>query len=670
MLSHSATLVRPVSRLVVVLSVSVGLMGGGLQSPVSLIEHLVSDSQGVHTATPTPSGPMLMYHPISTDQNGHILPWYSADPGESYDHVIHLVWNYWKNLPNLSNGIPASFQHRMAGQTAAIGGDQLAMALSSWHLLYQYSGDPSVKTQMQTIADFYLDYGLASSTCAWPNIPFPANSDGVPTVGPGFFHGDVMRGTGITQPDKAGSFASELVTLYQMTGSPRYLNSAIAVANTLASHTVVGDANTSPLPFRVNATTGQVTDPYTANMTGVLRLFDGLINMNQGNVQAYTTARSRISSWIKTYPLVNNKWGPFFEDIDYDSETEINADTMAWYILEHPEWNATWQSNARSILNYTASTFGNTDWHGINWPSYGVTLINEQTAYMVPGNSHTSRHGSVELIYSANTGDLTRKDAAIRQLNWATYMVDVDGKNQYPDNEIWYTDGYGDYIRHYLRAMAAMPELAPNNQTHLLKSTSVVSNISYTPTQVSYTTFAPSSTETLKLNFIPSQIVAGGLSLTENANLAQEGWTFNPTSNVLQVRHHLSNQITITTGNSPSHTPTPVSPTPTPTPTQPTPTPTSPTPTSSFLPPTSTPTPVSPTHTPISPTPTSLPPTLKASAMPTSIATERTATATATTTAQPAAPPLTEKLFLPLINKPETPLMPTRINDLEQRRTR
>jgi hypothetical protein len=59
------------------------------------------------------------------------------------------------------------------------------------------------------------------------------------------------------------------------------------------------------------------------------------------------------------------------------------------------------------------------------------------------------------------TGDRSGADHAIRQLNWATYMVDVDGKNRYMQDENWLTDGYGDYVRHYLRSMAAMPELAP-----------------------------------------------------------------------------------------------------------------------------------------------------------------------------------------------------------------
>ena len=40
-------------------------------------------------------------------------------------------------------------------------------------------------------------------------------------------------------------------------------------------------------------------------------------------------------------------------------------------------------------------------------------------------------------------------------------MVAEDGRNRYPYDMVWLTDGYGDYVRHYLRAMAAAPELAP-----------------------------------------------------------------------------------------------------------------------------------------------------------------------------------------------------------------
>ena len=53
-------------------------------------------------------------------------------------------------------------------------------------------------------------------------------------------------------------------------------------------------------------------------------------------------------------------------------------------------------------------------------------------------------------------------------------MVNNDGRNRYPNDANWLTDGYGDYIRHFLGAMAAVPELAPSDEGHILCSTSVI----------------------------------------------------------------------------------------------------------------------------------------------------------------------------------------------------
>jgi hypothetical protein len=175
------------------------------------------------------------------------------------------------------------------------------------------------------------------------------------------------------------------------------------------------------------------------------------------------------------------------------------------HILEHPEWDAAWKQQARGILKWSYDTFANKE-----FLRFGVVAINEQTAYRVPGNSHTSRHASVELLYCEKTGDCESKDAAIRRLNWATYMVDVDGKNRYPRDDIWLTDGYGDYVRHYLRAMASAPELAPEDQNHLLRTSSVIQKISYGPERISYTKFDSRSTEKFKLGLWPPRAVRGG----------------------------------------------------------------------------------------------------------------------------------------------------------------
>ena len=139
-----------------------------------------------------------------------------------------------------------------------------------------------------------------------------------------------------------------------------------------------------------------------------------------------------------------------------------------------------------------------------------MIAINEQTVYRVPGNSHTSRHASVELLYCEKTGDCTLKEDAIHRLNWATYMVDTDGRNRYPRDDNWLTDGYGDYVRHYLRSMASAPELAPENQNHLLRTSSVIQTIGYAADQIRYTKFDARSTEKFKLGAGTPRSVDGG----------------------------------------------------------------------------------------------------------------------------------------------------------------
>jgi hypothetical protein len=179
--------------------------------------------------------------------------------------------------------------------------------------------------------------------------------------------------------------------------------------------------------------------------------------VEKGRVADYYRARRLVSDWLLAHPLKTQRWGPFFEDINIYSDTQINAGTMALYILETPGWVEA------------------------GWSRYGVLATNEQTAYEVPGNSHTSRQASLELLWAEAAGDPSREAQAVRNLNWATYMVDTDGKNRYYRDDIWLTDGYGDYVRHYLHAMAAAPELAPADQNHLLRTSSVVRSIDYGP---------------------------------------------------------------------------------------------------------------------------------------------------------------------------------------------
>jgi len=526
-----------IPTLVVVLCAT-SLMGGALAK---------DSGEVTGTSGTIVTSEILQYHPIQTDADNNIIPWVCGDPATSYDRVIRLVWGFWKDMEVDSNGLRYYMNHQVwkpEHDPRGLGGDQLNMALSSWTLLYAYTGDAAVIDNMRYIADEYLARSLSSGSDAWPDISYPYNT----AVHSGRYDGDMILGPGFTQPDKAGSFGYELVNLYKMTGQRRYLESAVKIASTLARHTQPGDGNDSPLPFKVNAKTGEVgilkgsqsggvevKSSYTTNWTGTMQLFSELVRLKQGDTVLYQKAFDLLLDWMKAYPLQTNKWGPFFEDVPGWSDTQINAVTFAMYTMEHPGQFQSWKADARRILDWAWKELGNKD-----WAKYGVTVMNEQTAYRVPGNSHTSRQASMELLYCEKTGELETQTNAIRALNWATYMVAEDGRNRYFHDDVWLTDGYGDYVRHFLRAMAASPELAPADADHFLGTSSVVTRIVYEPNVVSYSLFDPSSEDVLRLTARPRRVTVNGKPLDEVPSPPGVGWTWEPLARggMLRLRHN------------------------------------------------------------------------------------------------------------------------------------
>jgi len=230
---------------------------------------------------------ILIYHPVRTDKSGKIVPWFNDNPGTSYSHIINLVWNFWDTMRKDMNGLPYYMNHQVwnpqFNDPRGIGGDQFAMALSSWRLYYAYSGNERVKANMYFIADYYLTHGLSAANAKWPDLPFPYNM----FIYSGLYDGDMRAGKDVLQPDKAGSFALELVHLFKISENPLYLQAAVKIANTLSSHIQNGDINYSPLPFKVNPHTGSIpllrdheftgtwidTTGYTSNWAPTMQLF-------------------------------------------------------------------------------------------------------------------------------------------------------------------------------------------------------------------------------------------------------------------------------------------------------------------------------------------------------------------------------------------------------------
>ena len=115
-------------------------------------------------------------------------------------------------------------------------------------------------------------------------------------------------------------------------------------------------------------------------------------------------------------------------------------------------------------------------------------------------------------MYAARTGDWSRKDAADPAAQLGHLHGGQRRPNRYYRDDVWLTDGYGDYVRHYLRAMEASPDLAPEDQNHLLGTTRPsIQSIEYGADAITYTKFDASSTDRLKLGAWTPGLVTGGL---------------------------------------------------------------------------------------------------------------------------------------------------------------
>ncbi len=210
--------------------------------------------------------------------------------------------------------------------------------------------------------------------------------------------------------------------------------------------------------------------------------------------------------------------------------------------MTHLELFPDWKREVRSIFDWVYSHLGNK-----SWEKYGALAINEQTVYQTPGNSHTARQGCAELQYASLVNDPLLASEAIRKLNWATYMVDSDGKNCYPRDEVWLTDGYGDYIRHYLRAMAYAPQLCPVNKNHIIYSSDIVAQVDYAPDinkknahyitseeaksiKIYYYTYQSKSIEHIRMAQKPQKITIDSKPIPNNPQLSLNSWTWTPMS--------------------------------------------------------------------------------------------------------------------------------------------
>jgi hypothetical protein len=499
--------------------------------------------------------------PVALDSGGKLLPWPMPDStGYSYSAYFLSQWTVMWDQYNRQR-LPyfyccfdfdrTTFELKPDPTWVNSTGYLRAMMQGFIERLYPYTGDPHTLEFLQNFVDYELENGLTPESYAWSRVPYPSANPGAAR-----YTGWSQHGEDYVEPHVVGEDGYAYLRLYEMTGDTKYLRAAIRCADALAKNFKPGDENNSPWPYRCHARDGSLQNgkgmfPYSANVVEPIMLLDELLRLDQGDTAAYKRVREGAWTWLMKYPMRNNVWVGYFEDVQgsMDNMNQVIPLEFARYVLLHPEKDPEWRKHARQLIEWVKTT--------PKWPKYmvhGAMITTEQGngkefCCNLPNqccDSHSSRLAAVEALYYAKTGDIAYKQAAYRTYNWVTYFQGLPAAAHAPfSNQWWFTDEFADGPRRMMDAFWAIPEWAPADESHLLGSLSVVTKIGYGAGRVTYSTFDTDSTDVLRLNYVPDSINAGGRPIPRRNDLQREGYTFDENSRTLSIRHTSSRDVDI-----------------------------------------------------------------------------------------------------------------------------
>ena len=499
--------------------------------------------------------------PVALDTQGKLLPFpIPADTGYSYSSYFLSQWTILWDQYNRQR-LPwfyccydfdrTTFEMFPEKHWANSTGYLRAMMQGFMERLYPYTGDGRTLEFLRSLVDYELANGMTPEGYAWSQVPYPSANPGNPR-----YTGWSSHGEDYVEPHVVGEDGYGYLRLYEMTGDTKYLRASIHAADALVKNFKPGDEQNSPWPYRCFARDGSIVGgkamfPYSANVVEPIMLFDELMRLNQGDTESYKRVRQGAWDWLMKYPMQNNVWVGYFEDVPatMGNMNQVIPLEFARYILMHPDKDPEWREHARKLIDWVKTT--------PKWPKYLVhsaVVTTEQGdgkdfCCNLPNqccDSHSSRLAATEAFYYAKTGDIAYKEQAYRTYNWVTYFQGLPRDAHAPfSDQWWFTDEYSDGPRRMMDAFWAVPEWAPADESHLLGSVSVVTRIAYGADTVTYSTFDRDSTDVLRLNFVPETIVIGGKPIARRNDLDQEGYTFNDKTRTLSIRHTSSTDVDI-----------------------------------------------------------------------------------------------------------------------------
>ncbi len=432
-------------------------------------------------------------------KNGKLQPW------TDYTNVLKWSMNFLENCPTYKTKFGDDPLYLVTSKLYKDGsfcykqnnpGSNVYWGMETFLKYYAYSGDSAalipVKNLIQRVACYHTP-----KDWVWADVPRTQDDT------PDGEYTDEWSGV-----DKICMVAIGYLNYYRFSGDKQYFSKAEGIARTILQHTSRGDDKQSPVPFMVNLKTGKILDPYCSNMILPVQLFDELLKSKSTSIdkKELQSKRDLLWKWILDYPMKNNLWSGYYEDVktNYANLNQQNPMETARYILNHPEIDPDYKKHVPALISWVENRFGKEK-------RFGATSIKEQDGCFREMSSHTARYASIVAKWYGVCLDEKVREEARASFALATYSAyNQYSKNQQAINytgigyiEPWFSDSYWDYLPHILDGMAEMPDMLPANENHIFYSSSMITHVSYSAKSISYTTSNNSGTDRIKLSFSP-----------------------------------------------------------------------------------------------------------------------------------------------------------------------
>ncbi|MBN2357687.1 hypothetical protein JXO59_16360 [candidate division KSB1 bacterium] len=490
-------------------------------------------------ATATVAGESIRDHQVVLDTRGRLQPW------TTYDNIIHWSMNFIFDCPTRQTifgddpwylitskfSSDGTFQEQNTKQNNQ--GSNVFWAMETAKKYYAYSGDARAFLPVRLLLQRILYY-LTPPDWAWPGVP--RTQDDTP---------DGEYTDERSEPDKMAMVALACVDYYRIFGQDEFLAAAKQIAAVIGRSVRPGNAEQSPVPFRVNLRTGEVLDAYSASAVVFIKLFDQILPYCSKEEQTrYDELRRLVWDWIRQYPLVNYRWSGYYEDV-VSNHANFNQQTpmeTARYLLQHPHIDPDYRQHVPALLQWVEDRFGRTR-------HFGAVSIREQDSCFLEMSSHTARFASIAAMWYGCSGDTLYAEKARASFALATYSA----YNKYSRDEKainyvgigydapWFSDSYWDYIAHFFDGMAELPGMLPEDENHLFYSNATIRTITYSPRSISYETVESDGEERIKLTFDP-QVFSAEQSVD---HACWEFGAFCGVDNILRIRRKGINTIDI-----------------------------------------------------------------------------------------------------------------------------